>query len=66
MDIPYDQEFNFGTGSFTIDFWVNMSIAVTTGRRHMFFSQRTDDSNMMYIGYTDDQNPNYVYFANTI
>jgi len=45
LSVPDSADWNFGTGDFTIDFWVRFNALPGAGGAMMFYSQRVDDNN---------------------
>ncbi len=60
LSIPDSADFDFGTGAFTIDFWIRFpnTVATTMG----IFSQYTDDNNGQVLFY---DGTNFAYYNNT-
>ena len=59
LTVPDSDDWAFGTGDFTIDWWVRF---VTTAVSHSFFSQKTDTNNR-YILYF---NNNTIYWSQLV
>lgn len=59
LSLTDNANWSFGTGDFTIDFWVRMS--ATTGAR-MFISQSKDSSNRWYVSYSGTTGKLTIYF----
>jgi len=73
ISTPHSTDFNFGSGDFTIDFWVRP--ATTSIDRHTIYSQYLDASNyiqlsivydylVLYVGVSGSSIATYVQFAN--
>jgi len=47
LSIPDSADFNFGSGDFTVDFWVNYRSTPVSGSQYTFYSQETDANNQI-------------------
>jgi len=47
LSTPDSADWYFGTGDFTIDFWVRFNVLPSAGGFQIFFSQRVDDNNVV-------------------
>ena len=54
VTVPASEDWNFGTGDFTIDCWVRWNVLPSSGSWSMIFSQYVDTTHYSHLGLTNN------------
>ena len=63
LTVPDSDDWNFGSGDFTVDFWVRWNILPTTGQFQAFFSQEDPGETAFYLGLDNNGGTMKLYFS---
>jgi len=62
LSTPDSEDWNFGSGDFTIDFWVRFNSLPGVGAQRCLYSQRLDDSNIVVLMLYNNAGTYELYF----